>query len=266
MIWILIGIGFLFIEAIILHDAIRDQGQDKRDTQHERRESPVAIPALEGEQSQQEQHRTAERHHWAHERIHNRRVTIFSAIAAIAAIVAAIVATFAYIETRRQADAALEQTKISLDTEKRSLRAYISILSAAIQPQNYPNGSTVVVQITIKNSGQTPAYDERSFISVAVAPANANPFTFWPNLDDRPRHILGPNVESTLDNAISISATDLQEVMNGTKKIFVWGRVEYQDVFGQSRYMIFRDINGAWYGPPSNRWAAQAHPLGEEAN
>jgi hypothetical protein len=150
---------------------------------------------------------------------------------------------------------------------ERQLRAYVTVFSGAIQPTTHPNGiTTISVQVTLRNSGQTPAFKERSFFLAVVDTPDANPFKFPPNLDDRPVSLIGPNVDTNLDVGGTISAADLQEVMNGTKKIFVWGRVEYMDAFGKQRYLVFRDINGAWYGPPSNRWAIQPHNLGYEAN
>ena len=88
MIWIVIGIGWLFLLGLVLHDAEHYEGRNKNGANHNQDGVSTTIAAPRDEHAAQEDHRAAERDFWTHERIHNKWVTLLSAVAAAAAYVA----------------------------------------------------------------------------------------------------------------------------------------------------------------------------------
>jgi hypothetical protein len=265
VIWILVNIGWLFLLGLILHDAVRDERQNEKWAERNHNDAPIAIGSPEYEETEQQKHRAIEREHWAREQRHNWRVIVFSAATATAAIVAAVIAWFAYSEAWRQAAAAWEQVKISRDTEERQIRAYLGVFAGAIEPQHSDEGDAIGVRVTIRNAGTTPAYDERSWIAVRITAPTAVPFIFPPNLDDRPKSVVGPNTDFDLDVGFATTPEIIQLVHDNKAKIFVWGRGEYRDAFGHDRFLVFRMTNGSFV-PGNNRWTVSPHPSGYEAN
>jgi hypothetical protein len=59
-------------------------------------------------------------------------------------------------EAKRQADAAESQIDVAKDTEKRELRAYVYVVPKIV---DFVAGGQPYAEITLKNGGQTPAYD-----------------------------------------------------------------------------------------------------------
>ncbi len=57
------------------------------------------------------------------------------------------------------------QTRLSSDTAQRQLRAYVCVNSALLK---FPQPEVPEVQIHLKNSGQTPAYDVRGWIHIWI--------------------------------------------------------------------------------------------------
>ena len=62
--------------------------------------------------------------------------------------------------------------------------------------------------------------------------------------------------------SVCILAGGRQQIQNGVRAIFVWGRVDYVDAFKKNRHFIFRCIA---LGPGSS-WPLLPHPDGYEAN
>jgi hypothetical protein len=161
--WVLIGIGWLFPLGLILHDAMRHEERDERGADHNHGDTPSTIAASESDE--QQKHRAAEREHWDHERRHSRKVRIFTAVAAGAAVVAAVVAYGAYRETRRQADAAVDQLAIQSSDQ----RPWLHLEDAKTEPINYTaNGLNFTMRFSVKNYGRSPA--THAYVRAVVIP------------------------------------------------------------------------------------------------
>ena len=149
-------------------------------------------------------------------------------------------------------------------TAERQLRAYVSMASAAIQPQTNEAGiSGLYIRVIVKNSGQTPARDFRIWIEALVSVPTASPFQFPDNLNARPFSVLGPGIETNLDKEGTISADDLADLHSSKKVVFVWARVEYRDIFDKPHYLKLKMVSSVWY-PIEKRWGVK--PLGEEGD
>lgn len=185
MIWIVIGIGWLFLLGLVLHDAEHYEGRNKNGANHNQDGVSTTIAAPRDEHAAQEDHRAAERDFWTHERIHNKWVTLLSAVAAAAAIFAALIAGDAYFETKRQADAADASNKIVQ-------RPYVTVTELTInpehsvtQPDNFFGWS---FQPVVENSGPTPTKDLRLITEIAI-------FTNQQAIDPVGRRLLRHGIE-----------------------------------------------------------------------
>jgi len=145
------------------------------------------------------------------------------------------------------------------DTGERQLRAYISITPGLVIEQDDANNIRFEFQPWIKNTGQTPAYEvkysARSVISTYPLPDD---FTF---------PVVGTGVytsSSVLGSGEQLFAVIAADSMYataelaaikapGNRRIWVYGTVEYTDVFEKKRstkfcfFILWRGISGpAW--------------------
>jgi hypothetical protein len=167
--------------------------------------------------------------------------------------------------TRRaisEADAAArKQQAISIDTEHRQLRAYVLLESARLIETH--NGVTPTV--SIKNSGQTPAYNVTSWWNVRAGPE-------LPTLVDEGGHNVLPFQETGSDtadlgagesytlpgqaNTAPPKPIDWDAVRSGQQTLYVWGIVKYRDIFQNCQRSVFYLRTG---GPNWNQLSIIAH-------
>jgi hypothetical protein len=128
------------------------------------------------------------------------------------------------------------------------------------------------VGLHVKNTGQTPAYRVLSWIQIAViAPAVERTLTITPAM---PRPVgpgsilnLGPggSFSKNLWFDRPLTVPEIADIANNARAIYVYGRIEYQDAFGKSRFTNFRlRYNGAF--PPVPNAIFNFSEGGNEAN
>ncbi len=197
--------------------------------------------APESERLAEERHRAEERAHWAHQRRHDRIVAGFSIAAAAAAAVAAVIAGWAYVQTKRQADAAWLQVQVSQDTEARQLRAYVLVSKSELR--NLGDGKKTTAEVLLKNFGLTPAYKLKRNISIGFAPFPPNGIIF-PDPEIGPDHSdLGPSGDVSLGPITSNSVrteSQISDISNGLWAVYVWGVITYVDAFDKLHCTKFR--------------------------
>jgi len=114
---------------------------------------------------------------------------------------------------------------------ERQLRAYLSP-----SVLNSPHvGENLEVKVRYKNTGQTPAYQLQT----------GHWFGFEPPVDwgdSEPTSvptIINPRDEMESTFNLPISFADAQAILQGTKRIYIWGVVKYRDAFHRKRYVRF---------------------------
>jgi hypothetical protein len=80
-----------------------------------------------GHHAGDEAHKAAERKYWGRQNWVAGLGLLFSVLTFIVAIAAAYIARLAFLEAKRQANAAESQIRIARDTEERQLRAYLIV-------------------------------------------------------------------------------------------------------------------------------------------
>lgn len=186
------------------------------------------------------QHRASEREHWTHERRHSRRVTIFSSLAAIAAIIAAVIAYFAFLETKRQAEAGWAQVRIYQEIENRQLRAYLTFQDGAVKCGRADCG----MQLNVKNSGQTPAYNVTCYLAsqsraVLPEPLTNETYTTFEFRETGAASIDLGNGDSQGLPACAIGAFVKALSAPPGQETYAWGIVKYRDIFQRCHRSAF---------------------------
>jgi len=98
------------------------------------------------------------------------------------------------------------------------------------------------VVMLLKNFGQTPGYKTVSWIQVAVIePINEHKLVV-PEIADKSSLTRPSNGTSTktLYYSRPLTTTEISDVLKGIRSIYVYGRVEYRDVYGKKHYSNFR--------------------------
>ena len=131
-------------------------------------------------------------------------------------------------------------------TAERQLRAYVFL-----DPENEmtfvspaSTTSTIEIEIHVRNTGLTPAYDVvgESWVALDVWPIPEN-FNFSGPPSGQPdnRFIIPPNsrIHYHTGTARPMTAQELAAMESGTACIYVYGRISYRDAFDKPRYTNF---------------------------
>jgi hypothetical protein len=124
---------------------------------------------------------------------------------------------------------------------ERQLRAYVSTVQGRVT--RFTLDEPVQILVTIKNSGQTPAYEFQHFMAVAMTdnpPKERMPPIKW----DKP-HVsaMGPGQIVTVGGGFPdyvLSERDKADIEAGRAAIWAYGEIRYKDAFGVSRSTHFK--------------------------
>jgi hypothetical protein len=158
-------------------------------------------------------------------------------------------------------------TKEILDTQQRfakmQMRAYLSIINPGYIPQTRETEYRAEVQITIINTGHTPAHNLTFASRLRVLPFPLPPdFDFTITEDEyiASGHI-NPGQQLFFRRHLDDLLTDdeLNEIMRGSaKKLFIYGTIIFKDVFGDDHRTNFCqwgvwDVTGRFSTMNTNR-------------
>jgi hypothetical protein len=131
-------------------------------------------------------------------------------------------------------------------TARRQLRAYVGTTSS---PNNFPSlniGQRQSGDILVTGYGQTPALKMRYWGNIII-----REYPLATSLPIQPfRKTCRPiNPKQTIVMAFvtahQLTAAEVQEIRAGTQCFYIYGVIEYFDIFGERRETTFR----YWYGP-----------------
>lgn len=127
------------------------------------------------------------------------------------------------------------------DTARRQLRAYICLEEGRIEPHGNEGYCDVI--FTLKNSGQTPAYNVETWQITRIVDLAEPPYVI--RTPDK-WGMVGPGAGigcKLLHNPLT--PADRSDIKLEKKTVIVWGQVTYKDAFGQERYTNFCHILGS---------------------
>lgn len=126
-------------------------------------------------------------------------------------------------------------------TAKTELRAYLGIVESGVV--RWPNNH-IQANITIRNTGQTPALRVSRGITAEIQ-NSANPGPFPMPAQEPGRHPMAPGATWTIRRDIEdVSPQDMSHLETGhglsQREMFVWGSVEYWDIYERRQTLTFR--------------------------
>lgn len=157
---------------------------------------------------------------------------------------------------------------------RRQLRAYVlpdngGIMDgSSLDPPQPQRKNVPGVVIVIKNSGQTPAHNVISWFQISVVP-----------VQDEHRALGLPAIENRFSNNLgsgsvftkaawfdrSLTPSEITDLNQGTRAIYVYGRIEYKDIFKRPHFSNFR-LHYTGKFPPAPNATLNFSEKGNEAN
>jgi hypothetical protein len=164
----------------------------------------------------------------------------------------------------RNADAAEFLASQSADNAKRHLRAYVLVSSVAVN--DFEVGDQVSAEITIKNFGQTPAYNLKQWAVMG--------FDYFPATLDIPANekaeelgvsIIGPGGTTSHFGKLNrpMQKHEIAGLIEGKFAVYAAGTITYTDVFATvhtTKYLLFTG------GPVGKRDRMAAYMTGNTAD
>ncbi len=128
------------------------------------------------------------------------------------------------------------------DTAERQLRAYVFVSDTNYDSTGVTFPNVVAYMPTMKNSGQTPAYDVVFRTQIAFCPKDKLP-PLEPLGDNVSYAPLAPGaVLKSPQPPMQIDLGRLALIQAGTHAVYLYGRIEYRDIFGTLRHTTFRYV------------------------
>ncbi len=145
------------------------------------------------------------------------------------------------------------QNNISKDTARRQLRAYLIPNNPELTVSQeslfvHIKEGRLPVSYIIRNNGQTPAYDVRDVINVKVLPRDCRPEAIADTVRNSYHPVYGANTEhkrmvhsgkDSFVDAYFFKKNDRVIFEAGVFNIYVWGRIEYTDIFQDCHWTEF---------------------------
>jgi hypothetical protein len=205
--------------------------------------------------------KTIIKHHYARAPKAKRpkRINVLGWFTAVFAALAAVIYAVQAVIFQNQLDIARQQFKLAEKTSKAQLRAYVFVNYAIVS--NFGDTTKpLAANVSLKNSGQTPAYKLKGWIGLK---GEAFPFSGkFETLGEERRipTVIGPGGAFAYVLPWKRPLTEEENTLlrNGTLAFYVWGEVTYNDAFENSCFMKFRYYFGGDMGTPEDGHMATA--------
>ena len=103
--------------------------------------------------------------------------------------------------------------------------------------ENFIVGKKFVVTLTIRNKGQTPAYEVIDFLRIDILEPDANLPMPPPNKSSQ--YIVGNDIRRFKQSERVFKEEDSIKINNDKSWLYFWGKVKYVDVTGIPYYVEF---------------------------
>lgn len=144
-------------------------------------------------------------------------------------------------------DAVQEQMAEARESAERQLRAYVFVDTAHFARPETEDGDARPwpIHIVIKNFGQTPAFNLtiKAARGIDLDAANSRALEIPSGADISPCVAVAPNHITTMRLAgLENGIIDWREAARLRQKAYLWGRIDYFDVFGHSHFTTFQMV------------------------
>jgi hypothetical protein len=163
--------------------------------------------------------------------------------------------------------------RLTAVTAEQQLRAYVTISVGEIRVMDIGDDPHFSAVITLKNSGNTPAYKFRAWVRAEIARFDAIPFQNITTPADGPFSILGPELTAHLNSDWQTVGGMREDIGMGGFRLFVWGQATYETM-GKPHTFTFRawngqetsgDVDSDPLGDKWGGWVMTPHPSGYES-
>jgi hypothetical protein len=184
-------------------------------------------------------------------------VEIWTLIVLVCAFGAAL---YAGHEARRLADStdvsiakadesATKQREISVDAEQRQLRAYMQASPGNVF--NLKSGARLEARIVIDNSGQTPGDSVKRWAAMKISrPLTADEITALGSGDREEGTMVSmPHASHVIIRGLDApTAQQSDAIIRGDQRLYLFGRIEYADIFDKSDQHRTSEFCFVYYG------------------
>jgi len=189
----------------------------------------------------------------------------FTLILAIATIILAISTCFLWYYAAEQSKDIKKSIAVASDTAIRQLRAYVNFVGMKITNvdsplpsdirKNYrPSGAEIfftdkgpMVNVEMRNSGQTPAYNVKMWMSVTVReyPLKSS---LEPPRTNKPYESVATFASQAIYSLPTIimkplTQQQINSIRDGSAAIYIYGEITYDDIFGLERKTRMQGIH-----------------------
>jgi hypothetical protein len=134
---------------------------------------------------------------------------------------------------------ALKSLKINEDTVKCQLRAYVDVHSISVSPSILESLDNKIT-VSIKNSGQTPAYNLKHIFKYKVAYLEETNFEDQLDVPFLSNVVLSAGATAQSTNTMQNNQIYRDFIKNGSHALYVYGEITYSDVFNEVHYSKYR--------------------------
>lgn len=157
------------------------------------------------------------------------------------------------------ADVARDAVNLAAKTAERQLRAYLTIEKADVIVRE----GKIEVTFSVKNSGQTPAYDFTASTNIGSQIAN-KPFAHSNvRTGGTSSGIIGPGNTLHIHEDIAADNRFITALRERVFTVYVWGQFEYKDAFNHPRRVDYR---ARVISVAGEKWLLQAEREGNYAD
>ena len=144
-------------------------------------------------------------------------------------------------------------------TTQQQLRAYVFIRDSMLEGFSSPSGPSF--NITFTNSGKTPAWNLKIAMDAFILEHPSSQERHAGEFSDH--GALGPNGIYTMSATMpALTQEEIADVRAANKAIYVFGRVEFEDAFGNEQWLVFR----IFFNRKTERGSFFSAPTGNDAS
>lgn len=149
------------------------------------------------------------------------------------------------------------------NTARHELRAYMGVERVTIQ-DTHRGGFPGFGKFTIRNFGKTMAKDAQIWIVGSLI--TVKEMTDFPLGERKSKQVIMPNESIGFHEPIEFETGDLELFNRGIGYVYLWGRIEYTDVFGEPHWTTFRFVSyKKWTTVDMTGWNVKTCEEGNDA-
>jgi len=142
------------------------------------------------------------------------------------------------IAAKESADAAKKTVETMQRFERINQRAWLSIKDISYVERPFAGGHRLQVDVGVTNTGRTPAKNANLGLNVEAVEKNREPAFNFPDPTGSSA-VIFPNGDYGNSGLFNLSRDNWQHVLNGELRVWAYGKVIYNDIFGLHHWIRY---------------------------